>query len=82
MQYANALLPIEVTELPIVTSVSGHPRKAYVSIEVTEFGIITSVSEHPQKAIYPIEVTVYSESPSLAIAGMVSLPDTLLLRYR
>ena len=48
----NALLPMDVTELGMVTEVSPlHPSNAWLPMDVTELGMVTEVSPlHPENA--------------------------------
>ena len=49
LQPSNAELPIEVTELPIVTDVKPkHQRNALSPIEVTELGMVIDVKPRHQ----------------------------------
>ena len=59
LQFENASLPIEVTELPIVTLVKErHRSNACVPMEVTESGMVIFVRlRHPRNAMLPMEVT-------------------------
>ena len=85
-QLKKAYLPIEVTELPMVTEVRPEqPAKAPSPIEVTELGMVTEVSpEQPEKARSPIEVTelgmVVFLQPTINVFVDVSIMALQLLR--
>jgi len=58
LQLANALSPIVVTELGMVTDVKGHPTNIPLLIVVTELGMVTDVRDlQLANAWSPIVVT-------------------------